>query len=77
MRFTGSSHGYQVTLKVDGRPIAFELDTGAAVTLISEKHMPRNVTLVPLKSMARNYTRRRLDVKGLWAAVDNVDFEVE
>ncbi len=59
---------YQVTLKVDGRPISFELDTGAAVTLITEKHVPRNVTLIPPKSLVRSYTGQSLEIKGLYTA---------
>ncbi len=44
------------------------MDTGAAVTLISEKHVPRNVTLIPPKSMVRSYAGQSLEIKGLYTA---------
>ncbi len=50
----------------DGRPIAFELDTTAAVTLMSENHVPRNVTLITPKSMVRSYTGQSLEITGLF-----------
>ncbi len=46
---------YQLTSKVDGRPVAFELVTGVAVTFINEKYMPRSLRLIPVKSMVRSY----------------------
>ncbi len=63
---------YQLTLKIDGRPVALELVT---VTLINEKCMPRNVRFNPSKSIVRSYTGQYFNFMGLYT--EEVEYKGE
>ncbi len=57
---------YQVALNVDGRLVAFQLDTGDAVKFITEEYVPSDVRYVPLKPVVRRLTGQSLNSKGLY-----------
>lgn len=64
---TSSKNGLNVDVQVDGRPLHMQLDTGASVTVVSEKtwhelfpNRPVNQSLVKLKT----YTGEPLAVLG-------------
>ena len=63
----GKPHPYQVAIQLDGKEIAMEIDTGAAVSIISEvtlkKHFPRAVLEKPTISL-RKYMAKPIPVLG-------------
>ena len=63
----GSDKPLEMDMKLDGKPLRMEVDTGAAVSLLSEKTyqslFPR-VQLLPLTMKPRTYSREPLTVVG-------------
>ena len=58
---------FTVELSVEGRPLTFEVDTGAAVTLISEATYNQQLNGKPLQESAvrlKTYTQERVQVLG-------------
>ncbi|KAF6776151.1 hypothetical protein AHF37_05651 [Paragonimus kellicotti] len=55
---------YTVDLNVEGRNICLEIDTGASVTLINRRILPKSLPLVPAAATLRSYTGDAIDVMG-------------
>ena len=67
------SRTIQVEVKVNGKPLVMEVDTGAAVSLLSEEamktHFP-DAQLQPSTALLRTYTGEAMDILGeVWVQV--------
>ena len=63
----GSTHPITVELEIQGKPVVMEVDTGAAVSVISEttyKDLFSNITLNEVPMGLKTYTRERIPVLG-------------
>ena len=62
-----SSHPIHVQLLLDGKPCEFEVDTGAAVSILTDKQVSRVLPGAQLKKTnvsLRTYTSQKIPVKG-------------
>ncbi|RXN16546.1 putative protein K02A2.6-like protein [Labeo rohita] len=70
----GDSKGYWVTPVIEGESVRMEIDTGAAVSIVSDtvyRKTFRHVCLKPTKMVLKTYTGERVAIKGV------MDVEVE
>ncbi|VDN96095.1 unnamed protein product [Rodentolepis nana] len=64
---------YEISLKVGGKSVTFELDTGAGVTLISEKSLEPLPPMSSTNTLIRDYSGKRLNLRGKFIA--KVEYE--
>ncbi|KAF6777730.1 hypothetical protein AHF37_02584 [Paragonimus kellicotti] len=62
--YTSGVPPYTVDLNVEGRNVCLEIDTGASVTLINRRILPKSLPLVPAAATLRSYTGDAIDVMG-------------
>ena len=68
MSLSSNTEGYWVTPLLEGNPVQMQVDTGAAVSLISEmvnKEQLKHLKLKPAKLTLKTYTGETVPVKGV------------
>ena len=68
LSFSDDGHGYWVTPLLDGKAVQMQVDTGAAVSLVSEvvyKEKQHHLTPQPTKITLKTYTGETVPVRGI------------
>ena len=58
------SKPFEVVANVEGNPLTLEVDTGAAVSIISNKSLNSILSLLPTSDTPQTYTRETIPVLG-------------